>query len=265
MATRAMLGWATLLCVMATATACGGGGAGGGASFAAPTSVVAAATTTSGELLVSWDAVGGATAYRVHLSLVPGIATHADARPGEILVRAATSTSLLFTSLLDGGPYYVVVTAGDGSVFSGFSAETSGMPLPMPPATFVVAAGAGEVIASWASVPGASSYEVTMAEDPGVTHTNFASLPGGQQAEITATSHRFQGLVNGTTYWVVVRALNASGASSDTGSRSGTPSARGTFLGPARPGRRTCAIVPAGPWSRGRGTTSRRWGGRRRP
>lgn len=230
MATRAMFGWATLLCVLATATACGGGGAGGGASFAAPTAVVAAPTTTSGELLVSWGAVGGATSYRVHLSLVPGIAAHVDAAPGEIVVRGSTSTSLLFSSLLDGGPYYVAVTAGDGSTFGAFSTEASGLPLPMPPASFVAVPGAGEVIASWAPVPGATGYEVTLAADAGVDHTNFGSLPGGQQFSVTTTLQHFTGLDNGTTYWAVVRAVNASGASSDTGARSATPTARGTFL-----------------------------------
>ena len=230
MGTRALFGWATMLCVAAATVGCGGGGAGGGASLAAPAGVVAAPTAVSGELLVSWGAVPGATGYRVHLSLVPGIATNLDASPGEILVRNAPTTSLLFTSLLDGGPYFVAVTAGDGDAVGPFSAETSGLPLPMPPASFVAVAGAGEVVASWAPVPGASAYEVTIAADPSVTHANFASLPEGQQAASGTTLQRFPGLVNGTTYWVVVRATNASGASSDTASRSATPTARGTFL-----------------------------------
>lgn len=230
MTARAMFGWATLLCVMAATTACGGGGAGGGASFGAPTAVVAAPTTTSGELLVSWGAVDGATTYRVYLSLVPGIAAHTDAAPGEIVVRASTSTSLLFASLLDGGPYYVTVRAGDGTTFGGYGAEAAGTPLPMPPASFVTAAGAGEVVASWAPVPGATAYVVSFAADASVTFDNFASLPGGQQVQTTSAVQRFTGLENGTTYWAVVRAVNVSGASADTGAHSAMPTARGTFL-----------------------------------
>lgn len=231
MGARALIGWAATLCVAATTVGCGGGGAGGGGtSLAAPAGVVAAPTAVSGELLVSWGEVPGATGYRVHVSLVPGIATNLDAPPGEILVRNAPTTSLRFTALLDGGPYYVAVTAGDGVSVGPFSAETSGLPLPMPPSSFVVVAGAGELIASWAPVPGASAYEVTIAADPAVTHANFASLPEGQQAVTGTTLQRFPGLVNGTTYWGVVRATNASGASADAGSRSATPTARGTFL-----------------------------------
>ncbi len=100
----------------------------------------------------------------------------------------------------------------------------------MPPASFVTVAGAGEVITSWAPVPGATGYEVTLAADASVNHTNFASLPEGQQFALTTTLQRFTGLTNGTTYWAVVRATNASGASPDTGSHHATPTARGTFL-----------------------------------
>jgi hypothetical protein len=223
---------ATLLCVLATATACGGAVREAGL-FAAPTAVVAAPTTTSGELLVSWGAVNGATAYRVHLSLTPGIATHIDALPGEIVVRGTTSTSLRFASLLAGGPYFVAVTAGDGATFGAYSAEAAGSRCRCR-RPFVTVAGAGEVITSWAPVPGATGYEVTLAADASVNHTNFASLPEGQQFALTTTLQRFTGLTNGTTYWAVVRATNASGASSDTGGHHATPTARGTFLPRAR-------------------------------
>lgn len=230
MGTRSIVCVALLTLGMATMTACGGGGAGGGGGPAAPSQVAVAPTSVGGELLITWDAVPGATLYRVQYSLVPGIVAHVDAVPGEIQTKGTSSTAMQLTGLIDGGPYYVVVHAANAAGDGPASSEHAGLPLPMAPESISAVGTAGALVASWSPVAGASGYEVFLAADPSVSSDNWSSLPQGQQASVTATQLFVTGLDNGTTYWVVTRAVNASGASVTTTVRSAVPTARGTFL-----------------------------------
>lgn len=229
MGTRSIILVALSTLVLATVTACGGGGSGGGTP-PAPGQVVVTPTSVGGELSVSWDAVPGATIYRVRYSLVPGIAANVSAPPGEIQMKGTFATSMDLTGLVDGGPYYVVVSATNDAGDGPASSEASGLPLPLTPETIATAGTAGAVAASWSPVAGASGYELFLAADPTISSENWASLPEGRQVSTAANQLFVNGLDNGTMYWVVVRAVNASGPSVATPPRSAVPTARGTFL-----------------------------------
>lgn len=81
--------------------------------------------------------------------------------------------------------------------------------LPMPPILILPASGDGSVILQWDVILGASSYNVYLAEQPGVTKDNYGSLPGGRRITgITLHSTKVCGLANGVTYYFVVTTNN---------------------------------------------------------
>lgn len=77
---------------------------------------------------------------------------------------------------------------------------------------------------SWSPVSGATSYNLYMASVAGVTKSNYATLTGGMKHTGVTSAYIDTGLTNGTTYYFVVTALNASGESVESIEVSATPS-----------------------------------------
>ncbi len=198
---------------------CGGGGDGGSGSStptpppASPTGVIATATT--GQATVSWTAVAGATSYNLYYSATAGV-TKANATNSVINV---TGTTTMASNLIDGTPYYFIVTAVNASGESTASSEVSATPLARPKG-IVVTAGNGQVTVSWAAVAGATAYNI------------YYSTASGQ--ETTASGFKFPnamsppqvipGLTNDTTYYFVVTAVNDSAESIVSSEKYATPS-----------------------------------------
>ena len=84
------------------------------------------------------------------------------------------------------------------------------------PTSLVATASNGVVSLSWNGSAGADSYLVKRSTTSGSGYTNIAS-------GVTATSFTDTGLVNGTTYYYVVAAMNANGVSPDSTEASATP------------------------------------------
>jgi len=79
--------------------------------------------------------------------------------------------------------------------------------LPMPPILIEPTPGGESVVLQWDGILGASSYNVYLAEQSGVTRENYASLPGGQRiSDIHIPSTKICELNNGSTYFFAVTA-----------------------------------------------------------
>jgi fibronectin type 3 domain-containing protein len=175
---------------------------------AAPAGV--AATAGDGFVSLSWTASVAATGYYVKSATISGgpYATNAN----------VTTTSFVSTNLTNGTTYYFVVSALNAYGQSLNSSETNATPAPVPPAIpsgLTATAGNGFVSLNWTASFGATSYNVKSATTSSGPYTTITN--------ITETSLVNTGLVNGTTYYFVISALNINGESADSPERSATP------------------------------------------
>src|SRR5262249_54056816 len=105
--------------------------------------------------------------------------------------------------------YYVVQATNSGGGFSAnstqVSASTSGVGPAVPASLTVTTVTGTSVSLSWPSSSGATSYRVLRSATSGTGYALVGSPAG--------TSFTNSGLANGTTYFYVVQAVNASGTS----------------------------------------------------
>jgi fibronectin type 3 domain-containing protein len=91
-------------------------------------------------------------------------------------------------------------------------------PLPLAPQLVFIAPGDARVYLSWTTSIGATAYKVKRATDPeGPYMVLAASVPGSDYVDTA--------VVNGTTYYYLLTALNAYGESGNTNVRSARPAA----------------------------------------
>ena len=105
----------------------------------------------------------------------------------------------------------------------------SGGTAPAAPANLVATAGTGQVNLTWTGSTGATSYNVYRSQTSGGPYTT-------PQGSTTATTYTDTAVINGTTYYYVVRAVNAAGASGNSNQASATPFAAGPGPGIALQG-----------------------------
>lgn len=99
------------------------------------------------------------------------------------------------------------------------------LPVPVAPTGLnVVTAGSGQVALTWNAASYATSYNVKRGTSSAGPFTTIAS-------GITSTSYTDTSVTNGTTYYYVVSAVNASGESSNSSSVTATPSANVIVVG----------------------------------
>jgi fibronectin type 3 domain-containing protein len=174
----------------------------------APTGLSASAG--DGQVSLSWNASSGATSYEIFRGTSSG---------GETLVASnVTTTSFLDTGLTDGVKYYYEVKAVNSAGTSGFSNEASATPQVPPPAAptgLSATAGNGQVVLKWNASSGATSYEIFRGTASG---TETLLVSGLTSISFTDTS-----VLNGTTYFYVVKAVNPGGVSAASNEVSATP------------------------------------------
>jgi len=174
----------------------------------------------SHELTVSWHAVELAAAYEVWLGTIGDSAQ--AVKWGDDITGGVTET--VITGLTNETTYYVWIKAKNIIGVSGFSPSVSARPsawvvLPQTPAVPTVISGNRALDLHWPPTEGAFVYEVWI----GVTNNPASTEKHG--ADVSDTSVTLTGLVNGTTYYIWVKAKNNIGISDFSPLASGTPTA----------------------------------------
>jgi cellulose 1,4-beta-cellobiosidase len=191
-------------------------------NLAAPANLSANADNAS--VALSWAASVGATSYQVQRATVSGGPYRTLSCP--------TTTSYTDSSVVNGNTYYYVVSgafngnpnAGGASADSAEAAATPQAAVPGAPTGLTAQGGNGQVSLSWTPVSGATSYNVKRATVSGGPYIVIASPTAAAYAD-TAVS-------NGTTYYYVVSAVNASGEGGNSAQVSATPTAATTTATP---------------------------------
>ena len=205
-------------------------------------------TTSTGDtqVTINWNQVTGASSYNVYYGTVAGVTAATGTK-----VPSSTTTQVV-TGLTDGTKYFFVVTAVDAGGESALSSEYSITPIGKP-GGIQLATADGQVTISWTAVTGATSYNVyygTSASITTATSTNKVSNAASGGQAIT-------GLTNGTTYYFLVTAVNASGESGTVNAKSAIP---GPNSPPTSPNGRAVTSTVAGQidvsWTAVSGATS---------
>jgi hypothetical protein len=167
-----------------------------------------------GQVTITWNGVPGATSYNLYWSTVSGV----NKATGTKISNA--SSPYTHAGRVNGTTYYYVATAQNAlgeSIESSQVSATPGQP-PSPPTGVNAAAGSGQVIISWNSVSGASSYNLYWSTSPGVSKASYT-----EKVSNVTTPFTHSGRVNGTTYYYVVTAVNNYGESAESTQVSATP------------------------------------------
>ena len=160
-------------------------------------------SAASGKPVLTWNAVPGATSYKVY---------RATSQSGTYsLLGTVTVTSYTNTGAKEGTTYYYKVKAANGAGESAYSNVVSGKvkSVTPKPAAPVVKIGnstaSGKPMLTWNAVSGAMSYKVYRAASQNGTYSLLGT--------VTATSYTNTGAKAGTTYWYKVKAVNSAGES----------------------------------------------------
>jgi predicted phage tail protein len=182
-----------------------------------------AATPGNGMVTLSWAAPasdGGSqiSGYNVYQGTSPGGET--GPVNGSSLI---TATSYKATGLVNGTTYYFQVAAVNAVGQGPSSAEAQAVPVTVPgaPAGLTATAGNGQVTLSWAAPTSDGGSPVTSYKVDVATTANF-KVPTSYSAG-TGTAVTVPGLVNGTTYYFRVAAVNRAGEGDPSNAESATP------------------------------------------
>ena len=167
-------------------------------------------SASSGKPMLTWNAVYGATSYRIYRSTAKG--------SGYSLLGTTTATSYTNTGAKAGTTYYYRVKACNDAGLSPYSNIVSGnvVVTPKPSAPVVKignSASSGKPMLTWNAVSGATSYKVYRATSQNGTYSLLGT--------VTATSYINTGAKAGVTYYYKVKAVNSAGESAYSNTVSG--------------------------------------------
>ena len=168
-------------------------------------------SATSGKPMLTWNAVYGATSYRIYRSTSKG--------SGYSLLGTVTATSYTNTGAKAGTTYYYRVKACNDAGLSPYSNIVSGQvksvtPKPAAPVVKIGhSASSGKPMLTWNAVSGATSYKVYRATSQKGTYSLLGT--------VTATSYTNTGAKAGVTYYYKVKAVNSAGESAYSNTVSG--------------------------------------------
>lgn len=221
----------------------GPGPAAAGATLTVP-AVPAGLQATAGnaQVMLTWSPSTGATAYNVARAVTSGGPWIPVAQP--------TTNAYTDAGLTNGVPYFYVVAAlnaGGASANSNAVTATPTSPgsgvitrtAPAVPSGLQATAGNAQVMLTWMASAGATSYTLS--------RSTQAGGPWTQVAAPASNAYTDTGLTNGTQYFYVVAAVNATGTSANSAPVSATP-AGAPVTPPVTPPTTPPAVVGAGYW-----------------
>ena len=161
-----------------------------------------AKTTKVNEFKLTWDAVVGATGYRIYIF-------KASDSTAKVKLSPASTNSYTFTkdyagnALVMGTTYKVSVTpytkASDGTyLFCGTATEYTFKFVPTAPTLKVTAGAKGKANVEWSNVAGETGYQLYYSTD-GKNYTKYSNYKGWPDAQTIS------GLKSGTKYYFKVR------------------------------------------------------------
>ena len=175
---------------------------------AAPT--VTMTYSDSGKPKLTWNAVSGATSYRVFRSESRGT--------GYSLLGTTTATSYTNTGAAVGKTYYYKVRAlnvdGAAGAYSSTVSGAAKAVAPAAPTVTMTYSDGGKPKLTWSAVSGAASYRVYRSESRGTGYSLLGTT--------TSTSYVNTGAAVGKTYYYRVKAVNSAGTSAYSNIVSGT-------------------------------------------
>jgi fibronectin type 3 domain-containing protein len=177
---------------------------------AAPSGLMATAANT--QVNLTWTVSATATSYNVKRATTTG--------GPYTKISSPTSPSFTDTGLTNGTTYFYVVSAVNSAGESANSSEVSAKPTapaqaPATPTGLMATPANAQVSLTWAASATATSYNVKRSTTTGGPYTKISSP--------TATNFTDTNLANGTTYFYVVSAVNATGESANSVQASATP------------------------------------------
>lgn len=159
-----------------------------------------------GQVSLKWQASQQGVTYTLFRNTVAGIGTNNPS-----LVFGLEGTSFNDATAKNDITYYYTVTANNSVGASAASNEVSAKPMPPLPAVpsdLSALSGDRQITLNWTAVPKADSYNIHRSTD------GVASNFGDPFSNVTAVTQFIDtGLLNGTTYYYVVSAVNISGSS----------------------------------------------------
>jgi autotransporter-associated beta strand protein len=188
----------------------------------------------NGLVVLEWPASSGATSYNVLRSTTAGAdyAILATNVTGPVVGSDVPDATYTDSSVVNGAPYYYVVSAvnpngqSTNSVEAGATPSSSTPPAPPAPTGLTATAGNSQVILNWSASPGAATYAIQRAP---LTIGAVTTSPDGSNPTnvvnsfVTTTNYTDTGLANNVTYAYEVSAANANGQSVNSVAVSATP------------------------------------------
>ncbi|MDH3325522.1 MAG: DUF5011 domain-containing protein [Gammaproteobacteria bacterium] len=171
------------------------------------------ATAGEGKISLSWEPLPEAISYILYYSNSDPLASDINAQQ----IREIGNSFFNHQKLQTGVEFYyrlsAVTPAGLTQSTEVISATPTTFSTPPPaPESFSASSGDRLVALRWKPVDNASSYKIYMATEPNVTAENVNTLQNGETlSDITNISTNRLNLVNDTTYYFSISALNAAG------------------------------------------------------
>jgi len=166
-------------------------------------------TNASWPVVISWDAVSGATNYRIQVSEIDNLDTE-NGFLVYVLNTTTANTSYTWTEAKPGKKYYVTVRAGSLSTMNSLYSPTIGFVTRLQTVNLLLPAdGTGElegvVTLTWEEVPYATAYRVHISKSPSFDEEKGLE-DNAISVQVTTNSYDFDDADPGATYYWTVRA-----------------------------------------------------------